>query len=77
MRLTYYDFPENISEEIKKEYETENGRLMCSVGFAKKMIKKFGGTAFTEHIDRDGSVFEVTSVELKGNNSKFKYNHHL
>lgn len=29
------------------------------------------------HSERDGSCFEVTDITLTGNNSKFKYNHHL
>lgn len=48
-----------------------------SVTRAKQLLKQYGGTGWTEHIDRDGSCFEVTNIELKGNNSKFKYNHHL
>lgn len=49
----------------------------CSVTTAKKLLKQFGGTAWTEHCDRSGGCFEVTPIELKGNNSRFKYNHHL
>lgn len=48
-----------------------------SVTAAKDLLRCFGGTAWTEHIDRDGSCFEVSEIKLKGNNSKFKYNHHL
>lgn len=44
---------------------------------AKKLLKKFGGTAWTEHCERDGGVFEVTDIKLQGNNSSFKYNRHL
>lgn len=49
----------------------------CSVSTAKKLLKTFGGTAWTEHCDRSGSVFEVTPIKLGKNNSRFKYNHHL
>lgn len=51
--------------------------LGCSITTAKQLLKKFGGVAWTEHCERDGSVFEVTSIELGKNNSRFKYNHHL
>jgi len=47
------------------------------VSEAKRLLKEFGGAAWTEHCERDGGVFEVTDITLKGNNSKFKYNHHL
>lgn len=49
----------------------------CSITAAKKLLKEFGGHAWTEHCERDGSVFEVTAITLNGNNSRFKYNHHL
>ena len=49
----------------------------CSVTMAKKLLKQFGGTAWTEHCDRSGGCFEVTPIRLSGNNSCFKYNHHL
>lgn len=48
-----------------------------TVTTAKKLLKQFGGSAWTEHCERDGGVFEVTDIVLKGNNSKFQYNHHL
>jgi len=38
---------------------------------------KLGGSAWTEHCERDGGCFKVTPIELGKNNSKFKYNHHL
>ena len=41
------------------------------------MLKTKGGSAWTEHYDRDGGLFEVTKIELTGNNSRFKYNVHL
>lgn len=49
----------------------------CSVTYAKKMLKQYGGTAWTEHLERDGGCFEVTEIKLTGNNSRFTYNHHL
>lgn len=44
---------------------------------AKRLLKAFGGIAWTNHCERDGGCFETTAITLKGNNSKFKYNHHL
>jgi len=64
-RLSYY------RKDIDSEAES------CSVSYAKKMLKQQGGSAWTEHIDRDGGCFEVTDIKLKGNNSKYKYNRHL
>ena len=48
-----------------------------TVTAAKKLLREFGGSAWTEHYERDGGIFETTEIMLKGNNSKFKYNHHL
>ena len=44
---------------------------------AKSLLKQYGGSAWTEHCERDGGCFEVTPIKLSGNNSRFKYNHHL
>ncbi|MBR3624085.1 MAG: hypothetical protein IKN43_12155 [Selenomonadaceae bacterium] len=49
----------------------------CSVSMAKKLLKAYGGEAYTQHFERDGGLFETTPVTLKGNNSRFKYNRHL
>ena len=68
---------ETLSEEGKKNIESIDTTISCSISSAKKLLKKYGGAAWTEHIDRDGGCFEVTPVELSGNNSRFKYNHHL
>jgi len=65
MILTYYQKDRDAEPEL------------TTVSNAKKLIKKQGGFAYTEHIDRDGTLFEVTPIELKGNNSRFKYNVHL
>ena len=80
MRLNYYEFPEGTAPEILKENDcSPDDRVLggISVTTAKKLLKEHGGTAWTEHCDRDGSCFEVTSITLMGNNSRFKYNHHL
>lgn len=48
-----------------------------SITRAKKLLRQYGGTAWTAHCDRSGGVFEVTEIQLTGNNSRFKYDHHL
>ena len=79
MRLTYYRFPDDAPLETLAEHDCspDDNTISCSVSFAKQMIRKHGGSAWTEHIDRNGNVFEVTEVKLAVNNSRFKYNHHL
>ena len=57
--------------------EAEDTISGISITRAKALLKKFGGSAWTSHIDRDGGVFETTAIELKGNNSRHKYNQHL
>ncbi|MBQ8109351.1 MAG: hypothetical protein IJ124_04195 [Clostridia bacterium] len=59
---------------IKVEDKTLGG---IKISAAKNLLKQYGGSAWTEHIERDGGCFEVTEITLKGNNSRFKYNHHL
>ena len=49
----------------------------CSVSLAKKLLRKYGGEAFTQHFDRNGGLFETSPICLKGNNTKFHYNQHL
>lgn len=44
---------------------------------AKKLLRKYGGCAWTEHCERNGGCFEVTEISLTGNNSRFRYNRHL
>ena len=60
-----------ISEEVR------DGRIAVSITIAKKLLRSIGGEAETHHIERDGTVFEVTPVRLVGNNSRHKYNRHL
>lgn len=45
---------------------------LCNVSYAKKMLKKQGGAAWTEHYDRDGSFQESTPITL-GNNANTTY----
>ena len=102
MRLTYYRFPEETSENLllengcrviykgggydwPKEIPAHRRNdvvrietsINCNVSKAKKLLKKYGGYAWTEHIDRDGGVFETSEVTLTGNNSRFRYIRHL
>lgn len=71
-------YPETIPDDkwplIERIDDTLGG---ITITAAKKLLKQYGGSAWTEHIDRDGGVFEVTDITLKGNNSRFKYNRHL
>lgn len=80
MRINYYKFPENISNDILKEYVLRDGEYTLdgiSVSEVKKLIKKYGGVGYTMHCERDGTLFETTPINVNGNNSKFKYNRHL
>lgn len=65
MRLNYY---------VK---DSDSERELMSITEIKKFIKKQGGYGYTEHYERDGTLFDVTEIEVKGNNSTFKYNRHL
>lgn len=38
----------------------------------EKAIKRIA-----RYVEREGGCFEVTEIKLTGNNSRFKYNHHL
>lgn len=80
MRLNYYEFPDSVDNAVLREYGCEESDRVLggiSVTTAKQLLKKYGGNGWTEHCERDGGVFEVTDITVKGNNSKFKYNHHL
>lgn len=80
MRINYYKFPENISNDVLKEYGLRDGEYILdgmTVSEVKKLIKKYGGVGYTIHCERDGTLFETTPITLNGNNSKFKYNRHL
>lgn len=78
MRIHRYRFPEGTPETISCEYGAEDGIVSgCSISTAKKLLKQYGGAAWTEHFDRDGGFFESSPIVLKGNNSRVKYNRHL
>ena len=66
--------PEEKRPLVEKIGDTLGPMTVTAV---KKLIRKYGGSGYTEHIDRCGHVFEVTEIELNGNNSRFRYNHHL
>jgi len=66
-----------LTEEKRSLIDHFERVTQCTITYAKKMLKKYGGRAWTEHYDRDGGLFEVTPIELTGNNSRFKYNRHL
>lgn len=71
-------YPESISDDkwpLIDHIDDVIGGI--TVTAAKKLLRKYGGSAWTEHIDRDGGCFEITAIHLTGNNSRFKYNHHL
>ena len=69
------EVPDNVTDEV---LELNFSRSVdVSITTAKKLMKKYGGTACTQHFDRDGGLFETTPVLLKGNNSRHKYNRHL
>lgn len=57
--------------------DSEDTLSGISVMAAKNLLKQFGGSAWTCHIDRDGGCFETTEIKLAGNNSRHKYNRHL
>lgn len=67
--------PQNMTDEQILEVIDINH--ICKVSEAKRMLKKYGGCAWTEHYERDGGLFETSEITLTGNNSRFKYNRHL
>ena len=68
---------DSIPEDKRDSVLEIDHTINCSVSKAKQLMKKYGGAGITEHIDRDGCLFETTPVKLNGNNSRHKYNHHL
>jgi endonuclease/exonuclease/phosphatase (EEP) superfamily protein YafD len=48
-----------------------------TISEAKELLKEKGGRAWTEHYERDGTLFEVSAIRLAGNNSRIRYNRHL
>ena len=67
--------PDDVADDV---LERNFSRVVdCSISTAKKMLKKYGGAAWTNHFERDGGFFESTPIKFKGNNSRHKYNRHL
>ena len=69
------EFLSTLPDELVEGVDDTLGGI--TITYAKQLLKKYGGCAFTEHCDRDGSIFEVTEITLSGNNSRFRYNRHL
>ena len=71
-------YPESIPDEERPFVDcidrTVDG---ISLKRAKELLKEYGGSAWTEHYDRDGGLFETSEIKLKGNNSRVRYNRHL
>ncbi len=71
-------YPETIPNDKWPLIERIDDTLYgVSITHAKQLLRKYGGAAWTDHCDRSGGVFETTEIQLKGNNSRFRYNHHL
>lgn len=67
--------PDDVSDDVlERNFPVV---VNCSIATAKKMLKKYGGAAWTDHFERDGGFFESTPIKLKCNNSRHKYNQHL
>ena len=69
--LAWWDCPHATVEDAE---DIVSG---ITITAAKNLLRQFGGSAWTHHIERDGGVFETTEITLKGNNSRHKYNRHL
>lgn len=65
------------TQEWREEVTINDTIGGLSVASVKKLMAMYGGSGWTEHCERDGGCFEVTEIKLTGNNSRFKYNHHL
>ena len=62
----------------KKDEESDVEVVRLST--AKRLIKEYGGVAWTEHYDRNGGLFEVTPIKLENNRGvayNVRYNRHL
>ena len=70
-------YPDTIPDEHRDKVAGFTHISGCSISTAKKLLKQYGGTAWTDHFDRDGGFFESSPIVLKGNNSRVQYNRHL
>jgi len=65
MRINYYTPPENAAQIQGCPIEEEGGHKISTV---KAYIKKYGGSGYSLHCDRDGGVQEVSEIVI-GNNA--------
>lgn len=70
------------AERIPEEHRDEVSSIgyiagPWNISVIKKYMKIYGGSGYTEHYDRSGSLFGISEITLTGNNSQFKYNRHL
>ena len=80
MRIHCYKFPRGTSDAVLKENGvSDNDDTLSGISLSevKKLMKMYGGSGYTMHLERDGTLFETTPITLKGNNSKFTYSQHL
>ena len=66
MRINYYTPPENAAQLEGCPIEQEGGYKVSTV---KALIKKYGGTGYSLHCDKGGSVQEVSEIKANGNNA--------
>jgi len=66
MRINYYQPPENAAELEGCPLEDAGGYKVSTV---KALIKKYGGTGYSMHCDRDGCVQDYSEITVKGSNA--------
>lgn len=75
---SWYPDPEDMTDDERAQIDHIDHTISCSrITTIKRLMRQYDGHGWTEHVDRSGSVFEVSDIKLEGNNSRFKYNHHL
>lgn len=83
-RSSFWEPPEDLDPTVIEDSflygcvtKKPSQPVQSGVKEIKKWLKLYGGRGYTEHYERDGTMFEVTSILLEGDNSTHKYNHHL
>ena len=66
MRINYYTPPNNAAKIEGCPTEEAGGYKVSTV---KAFIKKYGGSGYSMHCDRDGGVQEVSEIKASGNNA--------
>ena len=66
MRINYYQPPDNAADLEGCPQDEAGGSSVSSV---KALIKKYGGTGYSLHCDRGGSVQETSEITVKGSNA--------